>query len=182
VRSEGALRGFANSVKGIFHEELFAQRLNDEYGAGAARLYESPTHPAADIEIKLPGEGEAHPLQLKAVATADPVNHHLASHPDVPVAVTHEMAWHFDNPHVVDSGFSNRELTADTNGNIHALETHTLANRAASTAELAAAVASAAEVMQMLRGEREFPDAVLNVVAKTGVSAGAMVVTALLFG
>jgi hypothetical protein len=48
-------------------------------------------------------------------------------------------------------------------------------------AEIALGIASTAELVQMLRGVRPFPAAVMNVGTKVAASVGATLVTAYLF-
>lgn len=181
-RSEMSLPGLANNVKGIFHEFLWVDRYSAA-GQTTAHMYESTSHPGADVKIVDPTTGQVvSEYQLKAASSSDAVHHHLERYPGIPVAVTDEVAADFNDDRVVASGFSNAELSQTTDGNLGALHDHTLAHRAGDTAMTAALVGSAAEVMQMLRGERAFPDAVLNVAAKTGVAVGATAMTVLLFG
>ena len=182
-RSEASMRGLAHNVKGIFHEYLLLDRYADAASDTMAQMYESPRHPGTDLRFVSRTTGEVvDEVQIKAVASSSPVAQHLERYPHIRVLVTEEVAGEFDDDRVGGSGFSNEALTRHTDDSLDALHDHTLGDRTGGTAATAALVGSAAEVMQMLRGERAFPDAVLNVAAKTGAAAGATAVTVLLFG
>jgi hypothetical protein len=72
-------------------------------------------------------------------------------------------------------------LTADVETNFEALDDNALADRVLEGAGLAAAISTGQELLEMLRGDREFPEAVTEVVKKTGTAGTATALAAYLF-
>ncbi len=106
------LQGFANNVKGIYHELSFVEAHNAEGGDTVAEIFAETNHAGADVYLTDGGEvvGE---LQLKATENAHHIQEHLAAYPDTEVLATVEVASIVDG--VESSGFSNAELTAEVN-------------------------------------------------------------------
>lgn len=176
-------KGMASNVKGIYHELWYAERYNAAHEDSFARLYDATNHPGADIQICDAHTGAViGEMQLKSVETTAAVQEHLQRYPDIKVAVTDEVAIKINDERVCASGFSNNLLGDDTHEQLHHLRDHTIASRVGDTALIALGIASTAELVQMLRGERSFPEAVLNTASKVGVAAGATALTAFLFG
>ena len=121
-------------------------------------------------------------VQLKAVGATAAVHEHLQRYPHIEVAVTDEVAAKTDDVRVGASGFSNDLLHEDVHTRLGELRDHTVAARTGNTALFAIGIASTTELVQMLRGERAFPEAVMNMASKVGVAAGATALTAFLFG
>ena len=98
--SEKALDGFVGVVKGKYFEVLVVDRLNAGEAVGGlklaagqlARLAESPTQPAWDIEIVARNGKVVEQLQLKATKLYGPVFNALYRHPDIRVLVPEPMA------------------------------------------------------------------------------------------
>ena len=184
LSSEG-LKGEASNVKGIYHELYYVDRYNATHHDGtAARLHEPTNFPGSDVQIYDLKTGEVHQeLQLKAVATTEPIHTHMDRYPHTPVAATDEVAGKFDGHpgQVSHSGFSNDQLNRDTHESIDDLRGDTSMMHVKDTAEMALGIVSTVELVQMLRGEREFPVAIANIATKVAVSAGATAVTAFLF-
>lgn len=80
------------------------------------------------------------------------------------------------------SGFDNSDLRDDVQSVGQSLHDHTVLNRAGQSALTAAAIGSVDEVIQMMRGQRLFPDAARQAAGKAGVAAAATAMAALLFG
>lgn len=181
--SPEGLKGMASNVKGIYHELWYVERYNAAHEETVARLHEATNHPGADIEIRDADTGEVvREVQLKAVETTAAVQEHLQRYPHIKVAVTDEVAVKIDDVRVGGSGFSNDLLHEDAHTRLGELRDHTIAARTVDTVFIAVGIASTAELVQMLRGERAFPEAVLNAGAKVGAAAGATALTAFLFG
>jgi hypothetical protein len=173
----------ASNVKGIYHELSFVWHYNEGHTDTFARLYESTNHAGADAQILDSHSGEIlGVVQLKAVSSPQSVNAHLARYPDIPVHVTDEVASKFDRADVTPSGFNNDTLTARVHVDLDKLTDHTILHRAENTAVMSMGISSVQEVIQMMRGERRFPDAVLKTASRVGVAAGATAMAALLFG
>ena len=182
AQSPEGLRGVGANVKGIYHELSFVDRYNASHDGTSARVFESTNHPGSDVEIVDADTGTViRAVQLKAVESEAAVRAHLERSPHIEVAVTDEVAANIHNGSVEGSGFSNATLTDDVTSRIDELRDHTITARAADTALLALGIASTAELVQMLRGQRDFPDAVFNMAAKVGTATGATALTALLF-
>ena len=120
-------------------------------------------------------------VQLKAVGSLTSVYRHLSRYPDIPVQVTDEVALTINHPNISASGFSNHALAAKVNHDLDALYDHTVLNRAEDTAVISMGVSSVQEVIQMMRGELQFPDAVLKTASRVGMAAGATAMAGLLF-
>jgi hypothetical protein len=176
-------RGFAANVKGIYHELSYVREYNESHIDTFARIHEATNYPGSDIQICDRETGEVlKEIQMKAVASSGPVADHLERYPDIDVKVTREVWANCDDPRVSDSGFGNQELHDDVR-NVHQdLHDHTIGNRTGDSALFAMGIATVDEVIQMMRGERQFPEAVINAATKVGLAAGATAMAALLFG
>lgn len=179
---ESSLKPVAESVKGIYHEFLWVEKYNATHTTSYAEIFPDTNHPGADIMVR---DSNTHAvlqeLQLKAVGTNAPIAEHMERYPDVPVAATDEVAGRMADDGVIHSGFSNESLREKMHGDFAAIHEHTVSNRAADAALLSLGIASSQELFEMLRGERRFPDAVLNAALKTGTAAGSTALTAFLF-
>ena len=180
--SEVQQRGFASAVKGVYHELYFANEYNEAHADTFARLHELTNHPGSDLEIVDAHTGEVlRELQLKAVTSTSHVIEHLDRYPYIDVRVTDEVAARFDDERVVASGFDNDSLRTDVDRIGQNLHDHTVLNRAEHSALIAAGVGTVEEVIEMMRGHRQFPDAVRRAASKAGVAAAATAMAALLF-
>ena len=119
---------------------------------------------------------------MKAVESSAAVNVHLEGYPQIDVMATDEVVETMHDSRVDASGFANIKLESDVVSRLDGLRDDTVATRTADAALLGLGIASTAELMQMLRGERRFPEAVMNTAAKVGTVAGATALTAMLFG
>ena len=179
---DSSLKPVAESVKGIYHELLWVDKYNATHTGSYAEVFPETNHPGADIMVRdIDTHAVIQELQLKAVGTNAPVAEHFERYPDVPVAATDEVADRMAGDGVIHSGFANETLREKMHGDFAAMHEHTVSNRAADAALFSLGIASSTEFLQMLRGERKFPDAVLNATIKAGVAAGSTALTALLF-
>lgn len=107
---EDALMGHISNIKGIVFEQQIEAALTEQ--GLDAQMFEATNHPISDIAILENGNliGE---VQLKATDSADYISLTLADNPDVPIIATTEVAQHFDNSMVIDSGIANSQLTQD---------------------------------------------------------------------
>lgn len=175
-------KGMASNVKGIYHELQYVEQYNAEHEDTFARLYVATNHPGADVQICDADSGDVlQEVQLKAVGSTAAVQEHLQRYPDIEVAATDEVAIQIEDARVASSGLSNDALHENSYTRLGELRDHTIATRTSDTALVALGIASTAELVQMLRGERAFPEAVLNTAAKVGTAAGATALTAFLF-
>ena len=179
---ESSLRPVAESVKGIYHELLWVEKYNATHTSTYAEIFPDTNHPGADVMVR---DAKTHAvmqeLQLKAVGTNAPIAEHMERYPDVPVAATDEVARRMADDGLIHSGFANESLREKMHSDFAAIHEHTVSNRAADAALLSLGIASSQELFEMLRGERQFPDAVLNAALKAGAAAGSTALTAFLF-
>lgn len=181
--SPNGLQGMASNVKGIYHELWFVERYNATHDETIARLHEATNYPGSDVQICNADTGQVvREVQLKAVGTSEAVQEHLRRYPNIDVAVTDEVAVKIDDERVATSGFSNDRLDEDSYTRLHGLREHTIEERSGQSALIAVGITSTAELVQMLRGERAFPEAVMNTASKVVTAAGATALTAFLFG
>lgn len=181
--SPEALRGVGANVKGIYHELLFVQNYNAAHTDTYAEVFGATNHPGADIQIRDADTQEVvEEVQLKAVMAAAKIDEHLEKYPDISVLATNEVAEQFADVRVGSSGHDNETLQGQVSGDFAALAENSIGNRGGDAALMAAGIASARELMEMLRGERSFPDATVNVVKHAGTAGAATVLTAYLFG
>ena len=183
AKSHEELRGVASNVKGIYHELWYVEQYNANNHETYARVFGDTNHPGADVQIVDVDTGEVkREIQLKAVESSSAVHGHFERYPDIWIVATNEVAAKIDDPRVDGSGVANEQLVDDVDSGIDAVRDHSVSARAGDTALFALGIASTAELMQMLRGELSFPEAIMNTAAKAGVAASATALTALLFG
>jgi hypothetical protein len=181
--SDDQQRGFAVNVKGIYHEVFFAHEYNETHTDTFARLHEQTNYPGSDVQIVDAHTGEVvKEIQLKALASTEPVMAHFERYPHVDVRVTNEVASDLHDSRVDASGFDNSDLRDDVQDVGQSLHDHTVLHRAESSALAAAGICTIEEVIQMMRGQRQFPEAVRQAASKAGVAAAATAMAALLFG
>jgi len=101
--------GFANNVKGIAHELLYEDFINEGDFGLKAEIFDATNHPDSDI-ILTDDAGESWEIQLKATDSEAVVRDWLENHPDGDILVTKELAEKLD---LDSTGISNEELTAD---------------------------------------------------------------------
>jgi len=183
LQSPEELKGVAANVKGIYHELWYVEHYNATHEDTYARIFEASNHPGSDVEIVDANTGQVvREIQLKAVESSAAVNMHFERYPQIDVMATDEVAATIHNHRVDASGFANTKLESDVVSRLDGLRDDTVATRTGDAALLGLGIASAAELMQMLRGERRFPEAIMNTAAKVGTAAGATALTAMLFG
>jgi hypothetical protein len=179
--NDAQLKGLANNVKGIYHEELWVHQYNETHVDTYAELYGDTNHPGADIQIKSSSTHEVvDEIQLKATDNVSYVNEHLERYPDIDLQVTNETAAHMDGVH--SSGINNDAITRKTDHDLHAMADNTMSDRALHSAEYASAIAFGHGLVEMLRGNKEFPQAVTDTVKRVGTATAATAVAAYLFG
>jgi hypothetical protein len=174
------LKGVANNVKGIYHELLWVEQYNADHETTRAELFDATNHAGADVRIVDVETGEVvAEYQLKATDNVGYVNEHAVRYPEITVIATDEVAMQMDG--VQASGNLNAELRVTVDENLDALCGNTIENRVQESVGLAAAISTGQELVEMLHGKREFPDAVAEVVKKTGTAGAATAISAYLF-
>ena len=107
--SEAQLRGFANNVKGIYHELAYAKTI-----PGAA-LHEATNYPGSDVVIPR-SDGGAEAVQLKSGVSTSKIVDHEHKYPGIRVIGTDEQADQMSS--VESSGFSDVNLESAVGGAI----------------------------------------------------------------
>jgi len=178
--NEEQLKGIANNVKGIYHELLWVEQYNATHTDTHAELYEATNHPGADVRIVDTKTGEVvAEYQLKATDSVAYVEEHQVRYTEIEIIATDEVANRMEGVEASDN--LNSDLTASTEGGINALADNTLGDRALEGAELAATIATGQELVKMLQGEKEFPDAIKETITKSGTAGATMAIAAYLF-
>lgn len=103
---EDSMTGHLSNIKGIVFEEVYVDQLRSD--GVDAYLFEETNHPLTDIFVY--GD-DVEEFQLKATDSVSYINDTLESLDDTSIVVTSEVASHFDDPRIIDSGISNQELT-----------------------------------------------------------------------
>ena len=174
------LKGIANNIKGIYHEVLWVRQYNDTHKDTYAALFGATNHAGADIEIKFSGTDEVvDTIQLKATDSVAYVREHLERYPDIDVLVTNETAERMSGVHF--SGIDNAEITGQVNHDLEAIAANTVGDRVLNSAELSAAISTGYELISMLNGKKDFPQAVSDTVKRIGTASAATAITAYLF-
>lgn len=174
------LKGIANNIKGIYHEELWVHQYNEANTDTYAKMFSATNHAGADIEIKDCNTHEViNVVQLKATNSVSYVNEHLDRYPNIDVMVTKETAERMTDVH--SSGINNAEITQKVNHDFGAMADNTVGNRVLHSAELSAEIAMGHGLIEMLRGEKDFPQSVTDVVKRVGAASAATAITAYLF-
>lgn len=174
------LKGIANNIKGIYHEVLWVRQYNDTHKDTYAALFGATNHTGADIEIKSFGTDEVvDTIQLKATNSAAYVREHVERYPDIDVLVTNETAERMSGVHF--SGIDNVEITGQVNHDLEAIAANTMGDRVLNSAELSAAISTGYELIAMLNGKKDFPQAVTDTVQRVGTASAATAITAYLF-
>jgi hypothetical protein len=174
------LKGIANNIKGIYHEELWVHQYNATHTGTHAELFGATNNPGADIQIIDSHSGAIiDAVQLKATDSAAYVEEHLQRYPDIKVLVTDETAHQMTG--IDSSGISNAEITAETHHDLDALADNALGDRVMESAELSAAIATGRELIEMLQGRKAFPDSVVDTVKRVGAASAATAIAAYLF-
>ena len=180
--SPEGMKGVGSNVKGIYHEMLYTHNYNESHVDTYAEMFTATNHPGADIQIRdVETNAVIGEYQLKAVAGTEPIHTHFHKYPDIPVYATDEVAQKFSDPQVESSGYENEALKARVHDDLDSVADNTMSDRAWDSFLLAAGVASARELFEMVNGEREFPDAVANACKAAGVSGAATLMAAYLF-
>ncbi|WP_426088775.1 hypothetical protein [Janthinobacterium sp. PSPC1-1] len=174
------LKGIANNIKGIYHEVLWVRQYNDTHEDTYAALFGATNHAGADIEIKFSGTDEVvDTIQLKATDSVAYVREHLERYPDIDVLVTNETAERMSGVH--SSGIDNVQITGQVNHDLEAIAANTVGDRVLNSAELSAAISTGYELISMLNGKKDFPQAVSDTVQRVGTASAATAITAYLF-
>jgi len=174
------LRGIANNVKGIYHELLWVEQYNSFHDTTRAEVFGATNHPGSDVRIvDVEREEVVAEYQLKATDNVAYVNEHQIKYPGVKVFVTDETAEKMEG--VQASGNLNTDLTENTEENIESLAGNSLDDRVVEGVGLAATIATGQELVEMLQGRKEFPEAAKAAVKKTGTAGAATAIAAYLF-
>lgn len=177
---DSQLKGIANNIKGIYHEELWVHQYNDTHIDSYAEMYGATNHAGADVQIKdFDTDDVVSNIQLKATSSVAYVNQHIERYPDIEVHVTNETAERMTGVHA--SGISNTEITEKVDADLSAMADNTLSDRVIHSAEWSAAIAGGHDIIAMLRGQKDFPQAVTDTVKRVGSAGAATAITAYLF-
>lgn len=106
------MRGLKNNVKGIYLELAFQSKENTDGDAYIVELFEATNHPGADARIINTDTGDVVEIQLKATNYIAHIRAHNEKHGDIKVFATSEVA--DEDPIITSAGFSNDELSSDT--------------------------------------------------------------------
>ncbi len=106
------LGGLTSNVKGIYHELSFQNAENTDGDEYIVELFEATNHPGADVRIINTLTGDVTEAQLKATNYASYVQEHNAKYEDISIFATSEVA--DADPLIASSGFSNKDMTGDT--------------------------------------------------------------------
>jgi hypothetical protein len=174
------LKGIANNIKGIYHEQLWVHQYNATHTDTVAELFGATNQVGADVQIRDFDTNEVVGIyQLKATNNVAYVNTHLERYPDIDVLVTQETAARMAGVH--SSGIDNAEITEKVNQDLDAMAHNTIGDRVLASAELSAAIATGYGLIEMLRGEKNFPQSVTDAAKKMGVATAATAVSVYLF-
>lgn len=174
------LKGIANNVKGIYHEQLWVHHYNATHTDTYAQMFDATNHVGSDVEIRDSDTDQIiNAYQLKATGSAAYVNHHLDRYPDTDVLVTSETAERMGS--VQSSGISNDEITGKVTHDLDAIATNTIDDRVLNSAEVSAAIAAGHGLIEMLRGEKDFPQSAIDAAKRVGAASTATAITAYLF-
>ena len=135
-----ARQGMLNNVKGIYHELAFAHRENNDGDEWFVELSVETNEPGVDVWLVNESTGERIPYQLKASDSASSASNHYEKY-DTQVIGTDEIV---NEPGGVQgSGFSNAELTGQTEATTAKLEAEGTVSQLLGESLLAASVAGA---------------------------------------
>ena len=115
--SDEQLDGVISSVKGKYHELLFAAAENSDDDIYSAALFEATNHPGADVLITNELTGDTKAVQLKATQYRSYIKEHKERYAEIEVFATTEVA----GDGVNDSGFTNEKVTDDTSDTLDTL-------------------------------------------------------------
>lgn len=118
--SENELNGIINSTKGKYFEYQVVDKLNSGNQVGdiklpngyKAELAEKFNQPGWDIKIIDESGKVSEFLQLKATNSIGYLNETLEKYPDIRILATEEVSRNFSDEFVLDSNFSNSELSS----------------------------------------------------------------------
>ena len=114
----GEVTGFLNNWKGVYHEVLIRDQLNNGGQVGSIVLGEGQkaflppdtNHPGVDLKILNLDGTEDLDLQAKATQSVGSLKTALAKYPDTTILATDEVATRSADERVFSSGFSNESL------------------------------------------------------------------------
>ena len=106
------IKGLTNNVKGIYHELSFQHAENTDGDQYIVELFERTNQPGADVRVINTETGVITEVQLKATNYEAYVRAHNAIYEDIEVFATSEVAE--GNSDIASSGFSNSEITGET--------------------------------------------------------------------
>ena len=102
-----SMMGHVSNIKGILFEQEYVELLATQ--GIEASIFEATNHPITDLSIFEDGEAMSE-LQLKATDSVSYINATLDANPDIEIVTTSEVAAHFDDPMVIDSGIEEAVL------------------------------------------------------------------------
>jgi uncharacterized protein (DUF697 family) len=109
---EEKLAGVGRNVKGIYHELVYTDDINENsWGLFKAKIFEETNYPGVDVSITNKFTGQVNEVQLKATDSASYINKSLERYPDEKIIGTEEIAGKMEQ--VESSGFSNNDLQDD---------------------------------------------------------------------
>ena len=142
-RSEDALQGFVNGVKGKYFEVLVEERLNAGETVGelkllpgqVAKIAGSPTQAGWDLQIADENEDIVERIQLKATASMGYIKDALEKYPDFRIAVPTEIDGMTDE--ILQTDITNESLKKLTESQVTEIEESDLESRLDTGAEFA---------------------------------------------
>jgi hypothetical protein len=145
------LQGLQNNVKGIYHEIRFAHNENTDGDEYIAELFLETNHPGADVRLVHLETGEVRELQLKATNYISSIREHNEKYASTDIFATSEVSAMHDS--VISSGFSNEELTEDTEQVFDNLNAYSDDNVASSMA-VAGVITLSRNIRVLLKGDK----------------------------
>lgn len=140
IENPEARQGMLNNVKGIYHELAFAHRENNDGDEWFVELSIETNEPGVDVWLVDESTGERIPYQLKSSDSASSASDHYKKY-DTQVLGTDEIV--SEQGGVEGSGFSNVELTGQTEAATAKLEEEGTVSQLLAESLLAASVAGA---------------------------------------
>ncbi len=174
---QSQLDGFANNIKGIYHEILFRNKINsdDEF---VASLMGDTNHPGADVVVSSIDKSVIKEFQLKATNNEDYLREHFERYPDKEVLATTEIAKKLN---VETTGFSNEEITEVVNEEISSLANSEILQAIQSSAIGGAIIGAIFQTIDLIKGKINFGDAGKKIGESAGITAVVGALSSFLF-
>jgi hypothetical protein len=152
IGSEKQLLGFANNIKGIYHEILFRNKINSDEKF-VASLMGDTNHPGADVVVTSIDNSVIKEFQLKATNNENYLREHFERYPDKELLATTEIAKKLN---IETTGFSNQEITEKVNEQISNLADSEILQVIQSSALGGAAIGAIFQSIDLYKGKTNF--------------------------